>query len=80
MEKKDKVPTKWFETYWGSVRFHAGATGDGLPVANSVIERDNRGLKDFITDHKRLAMGNFLGAAVQELEFDSAETQDWPFE
>ena len=25
-------------------------------------------------------MGNFLGAAVQELEFDSAETQDWPFE
>ena len=78
--RKDKVPTEWFETYWGSARFHAGATGDGLPVANSVIERDNRGLKDFITDHKRLAMGNFLGAAVQELQFDSAETQDWPFE
>ena len=39
--RKDKVPTEWFETYWGSVRFHAGATGDGLPVANSVIERDN---------------------------------------
>jgi len=65
--------------YWGSARFYAGATGDGLPVANSVIERDNRGIKDYITCHKRLAMGNFLGAAVEELQFISEETVDWLF-
>ena len=78
--RRDRPAVEWFQTYWGSARFNAGATGDGLPVASSVIERDNRGIKDYITCHKRLAMGNFLGAAVEELQFISEETVDWPFE
>ena len=78
--RRDRPAAEWFQTYWGSARFNAGATGDGLPVASSVIERDNRGIKDYITCHKRLAMGNFLGAAVEELPFISEETVDWPFE
>jgi len=82
MEKKGQACSGVVSNTLGFSPLYAGATGDGLPVANSVMERDlyNRGIKDNITLHKKLAMGHFLGAAVEELQFNFEETVDWPFE
>ena len=52
---------------WGYTLFHASATPVGAPVANSVIESSNHEMKVNVTDHERLAMGNFLSRAVDEI-------------
>ena len=71
--RKDRVAATWFVEYWGSALFHASATGIGLPVSNSVLERDNRDIKEFTTDHKKLGMGNFLKSSCEELEHITSE-------
>ena len=48
--------------------FHAGATPVGAPVANCATESSNQATKEYVTNHERLAMGNFLGLLIPELQ------------
>jgi hypothetical protein len=74
--RKEKEATMWYMKEWGYTLFHASATPIGAPVANSIIESSNHNMK--VTDHERLAMGNFLSKAVDELGFQSTEAENFP--
>ena len=76
--RKEKDATSWYMEEWGHTFFHAGATPVGAPVANCMTERNNRSIKDYVTNHERLAMGNFLGGAIEELVFQSNEEDKYP--
>jgi hypothetical protein len=76
--RKEKTATEWYMSEWGQTLFHAGATPVGAPVANSTTERSNRSLKDNVTNHERLAMGNFIDKLSEELEFQSGEADKFP--
>jgi hypothetical protein len=76
--RKEKNATSWYMGEWGNTMFHASATPVGAPVANCTTERSNKSLKDYVTNHERLAMGNFLGCLVEELQFQSREADKYP--
>ena len=76
--RKEKQATTWYMKEWGYTLFHASATPVGAPVANSVIESSNHEMKVNVTDHERLAMGNFLSRAVDEIGFQSTEAENFP--
>jgi hypothetical protein len=61
--------------HWGTTLFQFGATPPGLPVVHNALESDNKNLKLFVTDHKRLAMGTFLKFLSQQLSFESSESR-----
>ena len=43
-----------------------------------MTERNNRSIKDYVTNYERLAMGNFLAGAIDELVFQSNEQDIYP--
>jgi hypothetical protein len=76
--RKEKEPTAWYMKEWGCTNFHASATPPGAPVANCSMESSNRVFKDNVTNHERLAMGNFLSNVLEELAFQSNEAEHFP--
>jgi len=71
--RKEKIATTWYINEWGHTMFHAGATPVGAPIANCATESSNQATKEYVTNHERLAMGNFLGLLIPELQFKSKE-------
>jgi hypothetical protein len=76
--RKEKEATAWYMKEWGLTNFHASATPPGAPVANCSMESSNRVLKQNVTNHERLAMGNFLSKVVEEWAFQSTEAENFP--
>lgn len=76
--RREKIATTWYMSEWGQTLFHAGATPVGAPVANCATETSNRAMKEYVTNHERLAMGNFLGLLIPELVFQSKEADKIP--
>ena len=76
--RKEKIATTWYINEWGHTMFHAGATPVGAPVANCATESSNQATKEYVTNHERLAMGNFLGLLIPELQFKSKEADKVP--
>lgn len=76
--RKELNATTWYMGEWGKTMFHAAATPVGAPVANCTTERSNKSMKDYVSNHERLAMGNFLGCLGEELGFQSQEADKYP--
>lgn len=79
-ERREPQACDWYMQYWGNTAFHAGATPVGLPVTNNALERDNRTIKDFITDHHRLSINQFLHSTEIEMVHISKEAHRLGFD
>lgn len=78
--RREKLATEWYMENWGNTLFNCGATPAGLPVANCNVEANNRNDKMFVTEHQRLALGNFVHNLKEEFEFESTESRCFGFE
>ena len=76
--RKEKIATTWYINEWEHTIFHASAKPVGAPVANCATESSNQATKEYVTNHERLAMGNFLGLLIPELQFKSKEADKVP--
>jgi hypothetical protein len=79
---KEKKGFQWFNEWWLTdvkCRWFAGATGPGLQVVNNSQERGNRSLKDYVTNHLRMALGEFIQSLFEELQFHTNESSVFPF-
>jgi hypothetical protein len=80
---KEKNAIDWFLKEWGTENYrcwYSGFTPAGLPNTNNSLERFNRALKMYVTNHQRLSFSKIITNFKKELLYHSllSDNQDFP--